>query len=128
MKSLRPDFAKQRPASNKWYDLYEDWHLIESSFTKQYGIRLRADTEMTWDEFSTLLAGIMPETPLGQIISIRSEDDPDVLKEFNNEQKRIRNEWHSRIGKQMMNDKDNAEAMIAQFQAMMKNAFSKKRP
>lgn len=79
---------------------------------------------MSWGEFTTLLSGIMPETPLGQIISIRSEDDPDTLKNFNKEQNRIRNEWHSRIRKQMMNDKDNAKTMIAQFQAMMKNAFS----
>lgn len=104
--------------------MYDDWDLIESSFAQQYSIRLRSDTEMTWNEFSTLLAGIMPETPLGQIISIRSEDDPDMLKNFNSEQKRIRNEWHSRVRKDLMNDKDNAEAMIAQFQSMMKNAFS----
>lgn len=79
---------------------------------------------MSWDEFSTLLAGIMPETPLGQIISIRSETDPDILKSFNSEQKRIRNEWHSKVRKEIVENKKNAEAMIAEFQQMMKQAFS----
>lgn len=41
---------------------------------------------MSWGEFSTLLAGIMPETPLGQIVSIRSEDDKETLKHFTPEQ------------------------------------------
>ncbi len=104
--------------------MYEDWALIEASFAKQYGIRLRGEDDMSWGEFTTLLSGIMPETPLGKIISTRSEDDPDILKTFNKEQNRIRNEWHSRIRKQLMNDKGNAEAMIEQFQSMMKNAFS----
>ena len=30
---------------------------------------------MTWSEFATLLSGLMPDTPLGQIISIRAEKD-----------------------------------------------------
>lgn len=122
----RPDFKKQRPAGNKWYDLYEDWHLIEASFAQQYGIRLRSEPDMTWDEFSTLLAGIMPETPLGQIVSIRSEDDPDILKTFNNEQKKIRSDWHRKIAQELTSDKKNAETMIAEFQKMMKLAFSER--
>lgn len=38
----------------------------------------------------------MPKTPLGQIVSIRSEDDKDMLKNFTKEQHRIRNEWRSK--------------------------------
>ncbi len=79
---------------------------------------------MTWDEFSTLLAGIMPETPLGQIISIRSEDDPDILKSFNSEQKKIRNEWRSRLAQDLLQGKGSPELMIVHFQQMMKQAFS----
>ncbi len=51
---------------------------------------------MTWDEFRTLLSGISPETPLGRIVSIRAEDDREVLEHFSREQHRIRNEWRSR--------------------------------
>lgn len=62
----------------------------------QYGIRLRQEEDMSWSEFSTLLCGIMPKTPLGQIISIRSEDNKDMLKNFTEEQHKIRNEWRNR--------------------------------
>lgn len=48
---------------------------------------------MSWAEFRQLLVGIDPETPLGRIVAIRSEKDPDILKRYSEEQKRIRNEW-----------------------------------
>lgn len=76
----------------KWYDIYEDWDLIEASFVKQYGIRLRK-LDLSWKEFSTLLIGIMPDTPLGQIINIRSETDAKTIKQFNPSQKKIYNDW-----------------------------------
>ena len=37
---------------------------------------------MTWSEFATLLSGLMPDTPLGQIISIRAEKDKEIIKRF----------------------------------------------
>ena len=40
---------------------------------------------MKWDEFQALLVGIGPETPLGNIVSIRAEDDPEILKHFTRE-------------------------------------------
>ena len=62
----------------------------------QYNIRLRSETEMSWSEFTTLLKGIMPETPLGQIVSIRSEENKDMLQNFTQEQHKIRNEWREK--------------------------------
>lgn len=62
----------------------------------QYNIRLREETEMTFSEFCTLLNGIMPKTPLGQIVSIRSEENKDMLKNFTKEQNSIRNEWRNK--------------------------------
>ena len=53
----------------------------------QYGIRL-TDDKLPWGEFIALLAGIMPETPLGQVVSIRAEEDPEIIKCFNDEQGR----------------------------------------
>lgn len=73
-----------------------------ASFQSQYGIRLsREINTMTWDEFRDLLSGIAPETPLGRIVSIRAEDDREVLKRFSKEQHRIRNEWRSRNAKKV---------------------------
>ncbi len=123
MRARRPDFAQSETSSNDWYDLYEDWDLIDASFAKQYGIRLRNEPEMSWSEFSTLLAGIMPETPLGQIVSIRSEDDKETLKHFTPDQHRIRNEWRSRQARGMMQDPETAARMVQEFQDACRQAF-----
>lgn len=56
---------------------------------------------MKWDEFRDLLSGMGPDTPLSRIVAIRSEDDPEVLKNFSSEQKRIRMEWRTRRAKAM---------------------------
>ena len=54
--------------------------MIVASFQSQYGLRLSKEIHtMTWDEFRDLLVGISPETPLGRIVSIRAEDDKEVL-------------------------------------------------
>lgn len=58
----------------------------------QYNIRL-SQTEMDWKEFGTLLAGLMPKTPLGTVVGIRSEDDKEVLKRYTKGQRQIRDDW-----------------------------------
>jgi len=80
---------------------------------------------MTWGEFTTLLSGIMSETPLGQVVSIRSENDKDTLKNFNAAQHKIRNDWRSRINKKISLDKHEAARQISNFQAAMKAVFSR---
>lgn len=93
MKKWRNDF-NNLSTYETWYDLFDDWSLIESSFAQQYGIRLRKDlSKMEWGEFVSLLSGLNGDTPLGNIIRIRSEKDPEVLKKFSKEEKKIRNEW-----------------------------------
>lgn len=81
--------------SEPYYDLMEDFDLIVSSFLSQYGYRIYSNDfkSMRWDEFKALLSGLSPDTPLGRIVSIRAEDDPDALKNFTPEQRRIRSEW-----------------------------------
>lgn len=86
-----------------YYDLFEDWTLIDASFTQQYGIRLRRETDMSWDEFCTLLSGLRYDTPLGNVVSIRSETDKEVIKNFTPQQKRIRNDWARRSAKRVTN-------------------------
>lgn len=51
---------------------------------------------MKWDEFRNLLVGLSPDTALGRIVSIRSEDRKEILEQFTSEQHRIRNEWRSK--------------------------------
>lgn len=113
----------KRKEENKWYDLFEDWELIEASFLTQYGIRLRLVDDMSWNEFCTLLSGIMTETPLGQIVSIRAEEDKDILNNFTEEQHKIRNEWRNRNNKTIeMTDEEKAQK-IKEFEQMMASMF-----
>lgn len=77
---------------------------------------------MSWDEFCTLLSGIMPKTPLGQIVSIRNEEDENMLKNFSEEQHKIRDEWRSRQVEQMTDEEK--EEQIKEIQEILKKAFS----
>ncbi len=80
---------------------------------------------MSWGEFTTLLSGIMPETPLGQVVSIRSENDKDMLKHFTKEQHKVRNKWRGRRTKFVVLDKAEAKRQVKAFQEAMKKAFGK---
>ena len=72
---------------------------------------------MSWREFSYLINGLSGETPLGQVVAIRAEDDPERLKEFTKEQKKIRNDYRRRKAKVMPAEK--ADKAIEQ----MRQAF-----
>jgi hypothetical protein len=75
---------------------------------------------MSWDEFCTLLAGIMPKTPLGQVVSIRSEEDKDILKNFTPEQNKIRDEWRKRQIDSMTNrEKEEQMKQVEKILAQM---------
>lgn len=85
--------------------------MVVASFQSQYGLRLSRDLSgMKWREFSYYIAGLDSESPLGRIINIRAEDDPEILKEFSPAQRRIRNEWRTKKAKQM--PKEQAEATL----------------
>lgn len=81
-----------------YYDLFEDFDLIVSSFLAQYGIRILSPDlkTMSWDEFKALLSGIGPDTPLGRIVTIRAETDKEIIKNFTKDQHKIWSEWRSR--------------------------------
>ena len=73
----------------------DDYELIEASFLSQYGIRLKT-TELQFDEFLNLTSCLMPESPLGQIVAIRSETDPEIISNFTDNQRQIHDEWVNR--------------------------------
>lgn len=77
---------------------------------------------MSWAEFSTLLSGIMPKTPLGQIVSLRSEENEDMLKNFTSDQHKIRNEWRNRQVDDIPDEEKEAE--IKKLQEIFAKAFS----
>jgi len=77
---------------------------------------LRNEQDMTWSEFATLLSGLMPDTPLGQIISIRAEKDKEIIKRFTKDQKRIQSDWKRRQSKNV--DKESYEDAMNAFKNM----------
>ena len=111
----------KRESGDPYYDLIDDFGLIVSSFQSQYGIRLSRElpTGMKWDEFRDLLVGIGPDTALGRIVSIRAEEDEDILKNFTQEQHRIRNEWKRKRTRilEKMTDRSAMEADLAGIKA-----------
>ena len=68
----------------------------------------------------------MPETPLGQIVSIRSEKDPKVLKGFSKEQRKIRSEWMLKRNEQLRSDPQAYNAYVLNMQRALAAAFGKK--
>ncbi|MEG0495608.1 MAG: Gp15 family bacteriophage protein [Eubacterium sp.] len=118
---MKSDFKNPDTEKDPYYDIFEDWGLIEASFTQQYGIRIRVEPEMTWNEFLNLLAGLNSETPLGKIVSIRSENNKDNLKRFTKDQRKIRMDWRNRMAKNM--PKQSYEQTINNFEKAFAMAF-----
>ena len=92
MRTWRLDFKNSNSKEEVWYDLIEDYPLIEASFLEQYGLRL-SEVDMSWREFSDLLSCLSADTALGRVVAIRSEANGEVLKNFTRGQKEIREEW-----------------------------------
>ena len=120
MKKQKPDFLRTNKEQETWYDLREDWALIESSLAKQYSIRIRQHTDMPWNEFCTLVSGLMPDTPLGSIVNIRSEKDTSA---FNADQKKIHRDWLTRGAKEQLDDEEKLNADMLNLDKMLQNMF-----
>lgn len=78
---------------------------------------------MSWQEFCTLLSGLLPDTPLGKIVGIRAEKDPKILKEYTPEQKRIRSDWQKRKMRKLREDPAAYKTYVEEFQAFCRSAF-----
>ncbi|HEY4429560.1 MAG TPA: Gp15 family bacteriophage protein [Paenibacillus sp.] len=122
MKRLPSDFNSDS-IHESWYDLREDWPLIESSLAKQYGIRIRQQGDMPWSEFCVLVAGLMPDTPLGSIVTIRSEKDQKVIKGFSADQRRIYSAWRKRQAQQKLLDEVTLDNQMKTLEATMARMF-----
>lgn len=100
-------FRKQRP--EPFYSLTEDFDLIIASFQQQYGIRLSKDLrEMKGPEFVALLKGLDSKTPLGRVVSVRAEEDREIIKNFSSYEKKIHTEWKRKRAKKVGQDEINA--------------------
>nr|DAX16686.1 MAG TPA: hypothetical protein [Caudoviricetes sp.] len=108
--SLSPETEKKK-SNEPYYDLFEDWDLIVSSFLSQYGIRLSTKEFKTvdWAEFSALLSGLSADTALGKVVAIRSETDQETIKRFSSYQKKIYDDWRTKQSERMTEEEYAAE-------------------
>lgn len=120
---MKPRNGFESKPHNTWYDIREDWDLIEASFASQYGIRIRYQTDMPWTEFCVLVSGLMHDTPLGQVVAIRAETDEDMIKSFSPDQKRIRDEWRDRQAEKQLEDPEQLDKDMEQLGKMFANMF-----
>lgn len=126
MRNASVPFAGKGEYSDSCYDLFYDYGLIEASFAQQYGIRLRNEDDMSFDEFKTLLAGLNGDTPLGAVVQIRAERDRSRINKFTAQQRRMRSEWAAfRARKARQNnapmDMDNYNAAMKSFAALFRS-------
>ena len=96
------------------------------SVAKQYGLLPSEQEELRYNEWILLVSGLMEDTPLGQIVLIRKEDNKDRLKNFTQYEHHIRNEWRNFRAKQKLisGDVRKAEDFAAQFEKMFAKMFS----
>lgn len=80
---------------------------------------------MLWDEFLTLLSGLNDKTPLGRVVAIRAERDPEAIRKFSRDERRIRSEWAEWKSQQRASapkiSRESYKAAMEQIQAAFKS-------
>lgn len=69
----------------------------------------------------------MHDTPLGQVVRIRSEDNKDIIKNFDRYEKQIHSEWtafRSQKARETFTDQDKLET-ARYFERLFKGMFGK---
>lgn len=97
--------------------------MIAQSVAKQYGILPSEQDEMHYGEWTLLVGGLMEDTPLGQTVLIRKENNKERLKHFTRHEYRIRNEWRSFIANQKVSESKQPENFAKMFEDIFKNIF-----
>ncbi len=118
------DFRQTNQAKTDiWYDPEYDKELVAQSIAKQYHILPSEQGELSYSDWASLVSGIMEDTPLGQIVLIRKEDDRERINNFSPYERRIYNEWRDFIAKKKREDVKNTMKAIHDFENMFRNMF-----
>ena len=90
---------------------------------QQYGLRIKSEEfdGMAWDEFADLLSGLNESTPLVKVALVRTESDPQKLKDLTPAQRRMRSEWQAQRAKRK--DKREVADAIANLQRAFENMY-----
>ena len=118
--------TQKATSDQTWYDFYDDWELIEASLFQQYGLRIRREMDISWDELKTLISGLLSDTPLGRVVSIRSETDKNVLKNYTPQMREIRSKWMNKVAQKKLEDEQTLNNEFAAWEAVFAAMFSKK--
>lgn len=76
---------------------------------------------MHYAEWLLLVGGIMEDTPLGQTVLIRKENNRDRLKNYTSHEHKIRREWHEFRAGQV---KKSPEEVAKLFEQMFAGMYS----
>ena len=90
---------------------------------KQYGLLPSAQEELPYTEWLLLVSGLMEDTPLGQVVLIRKENNRERLKHFTQHEHHIRNEWRNFRAKQKLSSIQKPEEIAAHFEKMFAKMF-----
>ena len=74
-----------------------------------------------------MFSGLLPETPIGHIITIRSETDQKRIKDFNEDQRRIYREWQSKMSKEKEKDIETMKKDMESLSKLLQEMFGEKR-
>lgn len=80
---------------------------------------------MVWPEFCTLVGGLMPDTPLGQIVGIRAETDGETIKNFTSDQRKIYNTWQNKMASVRLEDESKLDDDMKNLSKMLNGMFGK---
>ncbi len=97
--------------------------LIEQSIAKQYHILPSEQDDLSYCDWSKLVSGLMHDTPLGQVVAVRSEDDKDVLKNMTPEQRAIRSEWFAFRAANVQYSAEDMRRQSEQLEKMIASLF-----
>lgn len=67
--------------------------MIARSIAKQYLVLPSEQEDLRYSDWAQMVSGLMDDTPLGQVVRIRMENNPDVTKNFTPAQRQIKNDW-----------------------------------
>lgn len=81
---------------------------------------------MPFQEFITLVSGLLPETPLGRIIAIRAETDKKTIKAFTADQRKVHNDWKRKSAEIQLQNPEQLDKQMDDLAKMIETMFGKK--
>ncbi|MEG0168188.1 MAG: hypothetical protein RR709_10035 [Ruthenibacterium sp.] len=98
--------------------------LIEQSIAKQYGVLPSAQEDLPYTDWAKLVSGLMDDTPLGRVVSVRSEKDRDAVHNMTAWQHQMRSDWNAFTAKRLaQRPKQQTAAEMANLEKMIAKMF-----